>query len=182
MAILESVKKLAEKLGAETNGRDITDQLNKINKHLDETALGGRDIAEAVKTYSENAGGSVTITTLHTNIRENSDSLRPLDFLSSSDGIYVLDDVTSPQIYILLLTPAKKIIFNSNWEQKITFTPAEDFDGIYSTMGSGSTPSKIERYDEIVTSGDGKTYGLRNQAVGGSTLKKYDDDFTITIS
>ena len=57
MAILESVKELASKLGAETNGRDITDQLNKINKHLDETALSGRDIAEAVKTYSKNASG-----------------------------------------------------------------------------------------------------------------------------
>lgn len=34
MAILESVKELASKLGAETNGRDITDQLNKINKQL----------------------------------------------------------------------------------------------------------------------------------------------------
>lgn len=57
MAILDSVKELASKLGAETNGRDITDQLNKINKHLDQAALSGRDIAEAVKTYSENAGG-----------------------------------------------------------------------------------------------------------------------------
>ena len=57
MAILESVRELASKLGAETNGRDITDQLNKINKHLDETALSGRDIAEAVKTYSKNASG-----------------------------------------------------------------------------------------------------------------------------
>ena len=57
MAILESVKELASKLGAETNGRDITDQLNKINKHLDEAALSGRDIAEAVKTYSKNASG-----------------------------------------------------------------------------------------------------------------------------
>lgn len=57
MAILESVRELASKLGAETNGRDITDQINKINKHLDETALGGRDIAEAVKTYSKNASG-----------------------------------------------------------------------------------------------------------------------------
>lgn len=57
MAILESVRELASKLGAETNGRDITDQINKINKHLDETALGGRDIAEAVRTYSMNASG-----------------------------------------------------------------------------------------------------------------------------
>lgn len=57
MAILESVRELASKLGAETNGRDITDQLNKINKHLDETALDGRDIAEAVRTYSKHASG-----------------------------------------------------------------------------------------------------------------------------
>lgn len=57
MAILESVRELASKLGAETNGRDITDQINKINKHLDETALGGRDIADAVRTYSKNASG-----------------------------------------------------------------------------------------------------------------------------
>ena len=181
MAILDSVKELASKLGAETNGRDITDQLNKINKHLDETALSGRDIAEAVKTYSENAGGSVTITTLHTRIRENGDYLGDLDFLSSSDGIYDLSSVTSPREYILLLTPAKKIIYYSSWDQKITFTPAEDYDGIYSTMG-GSTPSKIESFDGIVTPGDGKTYGLRNQAMGGPTLKKYNDDFTITIS
>lgn len=52
MAILESVRKLAEKLGADTNGRDIADQLNIINKHLDETSLGGRDIAEAVTNLS----------------------------------------------------------------------------------------------------------------------------------
>lgn len=59
MAILESVRKLAEKLGAETNGRDITDQINKINKHLDETALGGRDIAEAVSKFADvDSGGS----------------------------------------------------------------------------------------------------------------------------
>ena len=52
MAILESVRKLAEKLGADTNGRDIADQLNIINKHLDNTQPGSRDIAEAVKKFS----------------------------------------------------------------------------------------------------------------------------------
>lgn len=57
MAILDSVKELASKLGAETSGRDITEQINLINKKLDETSSSGRDIAEAVRTYSENAGG-----------------------------------------------------------------------------------------------------------------------------
>lgn len=54
MAILESVKELASKLGAETNGRDITDQLNIINRHLE--ADTANDIAGAVKEYSKKAG------------------------------------------------------------------------------------------------------------------------------
>lgn len=54
MAILESVKELASKLGAETNGRTIADQINIINQHLEaETA---NDIAGAVKEYSKKAG------------------------------------------------------------------------------------------------------------------------------
>lgn len=61
MAILESVKELASKLGAETNGRDITDQLNKINKHLDST--GSRDIAEAVSKFADKEDGTAILIT-----------------------------------------------------------------------------------------------------------------------
>lgn len=57
MAILESVKKLASKVGAETNGRTIAEQINNINRHLDST--GSRDIAEAVSKFADvESGGS----------------------------------------------------------------------------------------------------------------------------
>lgn len=51
MAILESVKKLATKVGADTNGRTIAEQINIINRHLDST--GSRDIAEAVSKFAD---------------------------------------------------------------------------------------------------------------------------------
>ena len=57
MAILESVKKLASKVGADTNGRTIAEQINNINRHLDST--GSRDIAEAVGKFADvESGGS----------------------------------------------------------------------------------------------------------------------------
>jgi hypothetical protein len=54
MAILESVRELASKLGADTNGRTIADQINIINQHLE--ADTANDIAGAVKEYSKKAG------------------------------------------------------------------------------------------------------------------------------
>lgn len=54
MAILESVRELASKLGADTNGRTIADQINIINRHLE--ADTANDIAGAVKEYSKKAG------------------------------------------------------------------------------------------------------------------------------
>ena len=77
MAILESVRKLAEKLGAETNGRDITDQLNIINRHLDST--GSRDIAEAVSKFADKEDGIAILTTK--SITENG------IYAASDDGV-----------------------------------------------------------------------------------------------
>jgi hypothetical protein len=63
MAIIDSVRKLAEKVGADTNGRDIADQLNIINKHLDNTQPGSRDIAEAVSKFADKEDGTAILTT-----------------------------------------------------------------------------------------------------------------------
>jgi hypothetical protein len=100
MAILESVRELASKLGAETNGRDITDQLNKINKHLDETALGGRDIAEAVRTYSENAGGGggVGFNKMIVNYPPRN---KGLAFINNSNSSVDISDISTDGIYVL---------------------------------------------------------------------------------
>jgi hypothetical protein len=99
--------------------------------------------------------------------------------ISSPDGIYDLGDPRTPyRDFIVLLTPAKKITYYNNYNQCITFTPDEEYDGIY----DGYIGKKITFATEV-TGGDGKTYGFRNQAMGGPTLIKYDDtDFTVTIS
>ena len=55
--ILESTKELAKRFGVETEEQTIKDQLDAINKSIDENFGGSVDIAEAVSTYSKNASG-----------------------------------------------------------------------------------------------------------------------------
>lgn len=61
MAILDSVKKLASKVGADTNGRTIAEQINNINRHLDST--GSRDIAEGVSKFADKEDGTAILVT-----------------------------------------------------------------------------------------------------------------------
>lgn len=63
MAIIDSVRKLAEKVGADTNGRTIADQLNIINKKLDDTQPDSRDIAEAVSKFADKEDGTAILVT-----------------------------------------------------------------------------------------------------------------------
>lgn len=55
--ILDSTKELSKKLGVEADEQTIKDQIDAINESIDENFGGSIDIAEAVRTYSENAGG-----------------------------------------------------------------------------------------------------------------------------
>lgn len=63
MAIIDSVRKLAEKVGADTNGRTIADQLNIINQKLDSTQPGSRDIAEAASKFADKEDGTAILIT-----------------------------------------------------------------------------------------------------------------------
>lgn len=63
MSIIDSVRKLAEKVGADTNGRTIADQLNIINKKLDDTQPGSRDIAEAISKFADKEDGTAILVT-----------------------------------------------------------------------------------------------------------------------
>lgn len=63
MAIIDSVRKLAEKVGADTNGRTIADQLNIINQKLDNTQPGSRDISEAVSKFADKEDGTAILVT-----------------------------------------------------------------------------------------------------------------------
>ena len=174
MAILDSVKELASKLGAETNGRDITDQLNKINKHLDKAALSGRDIAEALKTYAENAGGSNFTNVKSIIINTGSTYASGIMLCRSKDGEYILpDDNEDPRIFILL-DPAIKVTVPAPGTT-ITFTPDENFDGFYSVNGR-----KMSHTGDEAIAGDGKAYQYVT-SMSGNTMTKTSKDFTFTI-
>lgn len=163
MAILESVKELASKLGAETNGRDITDQLNKINKHLDKTALSGRDIAKAVKTYSENAsGGGGGFNTLGVSNFGWLFDTPTFNYsgqcilMHSNDGNYKITlfirDSTTACVY--LLDPANDINPMNIEGGKVIFTPGPNIRFI------NDAGEQLSVSGDEVTPSDGKIYIL----------------------
>lgn len=86
MAIIDSVRKLAEKVGADTNGRTIADQLNIINQKLDNTQPGSRDISEAVSKFADKEDGTAILITK--TITENN------TYKASDDGASGYSSVT----------------------------------------------------------------------------------------
>lgn len=158
MAILESVRKLAEKLGAETNGRDITDQLNIINRHLDST--GSRDIAEAVSKFADTAGGDTSYNRIITKIPISGTESNIVGIVNPSDsnGTFNVVASTSGQIYnvsnFTLTSAATKVNVSGAPGMRIVFTPSENFDGFYDTYGD----TKLTMDGDTVTNGDGKAY------------------------
>lgn len=86
MAILESVKKLASKVGAETNGRTIAEQINNINRKLDDSYVGSRNIAEAVNKFADKEDGTAILSTK--TITENG------TYAASDDGVSGYSSVT----------------------------------------------------------------------------------------
>ena len=213
MAILESVRKLAEKLGAETNGRDITDQLNKINKHLDSN--GSRDIAEAVSKFADKEDGTAILTTK--SITENGTYKASDDKVTGYSSVSVdvsrLNSLSAPVVIVegtdfllrslycvscpngyarvkdvnygitnIILDPVKQINLISTYSGVVTFTP-EEFIGFY----AGGTTINVS--GDTITANDGKTYTAKwsrtDAPTGGYytvTVKKYDTNFTVTIS
>ena len=148
MAILDSVRKLAEKVGAETNGRDITDQINKINKHLDETALGGRDIAEAVSKFADVESGGVEFNKINVIVPRTS---YHVDVINNTDSTIV--ETKDEYSQCTFVNPLKKFTCGESAGLKIVFTPTNDYDGFYKRLGS-----KISFSGNTVTPGDGYAY------------------------
>lgn len=175
MAILESVKELASKLGAETNGRDITDQLNKINKHLDQTALSGRDIAEAVSKFADvNDPNNGTFYVERKDREWTSGQSNHMFLCDAGDGSCII-----PSGYkgdIIITSPIKSIIYSGFSEVHVAFTPDEEFDGLY----IGDTKQTV--VGDEVTPGDGKIYDLYIPSMGNKKYTKYDIDFSCTFT
>lgn len=187
MAILESVKKLAEKLGAETNGRDITDQLNKINKHLDETSLGGRDIAEAVKKLSAAMPEYEVEYDLLTE--------EPLDWNTNYFNYFYKDDdtyVPVEKVDKYDLTDSEPEDWSTNYSEYFTESsgvytpvsavPSANLATFYKSSAAinynGSESTGVPTYDLYKASVSGeKEYTLDASSVpSGATLKVWDYD------
>lgn len=173
MAILESVKKLASKVGAETNGRTIAEQINNINRHLDST--GSRDIAEAVSKFAD-----VDIPNSGTFYVERKDrewisgsQIARLFLYDEGDGSCLIpSNITGD---VIIMSPIKRINFSGNATVHIAFTPHEDFDGLY--IGD----NKQTVVGDEVMPGDGKVYDLYIPSMGNKKYTKYDIDFSCTF-
>lgn len=138
--ILDSTKELSKKLGVEAEEQTIKDQIDAINESIDENFGGSVDIAEAVKTYSENAGGGATyaFSSMPVFITKPSGNgiscYNPID----DNGTFNVtfdnhsDPATSFGSIAILSQPAKKVNITERVPTgEITFTPAADFDGFY---------------------------------------------------
>ena len=157
--ILDSTKELSKKLGVEAEEQTIKDQIDAINASIDENFDGSVDIAEAVRTYSENAGGGgagfTSVMVPFADFSQTSKFISRVYLRRSDTGIYDLSDIpTSNVMYVILLDPAKEITGLTNYQTYAIFTPHKDF--VISTPSKGDT----------VTAGDGRTYYVNYK--GGS--------------
>lgn len=219
MAIIDSVRKLAEKVGADTNGRTIADQLNIINQKLDNTQPGSRDIAEAVSKFADKEDGTATFMTKNitenntynaaddgvsgyssvtVNVASNFNILKTMKpygtdltpvYIRSSDGIYNFNNYpTDMSSSFVLIDPVIRVINSyggQGWGSNptFTFTPAENYDGFYSSNSSGEPNIKFEFTGDEVTSGDGKTYSANlNFGPSEYTMTYNDDTFVFNIT
>jgi hypothetical protein len=188
MAIIDSLRKLAEKVGADTNGRDIADQLNIINKHLDNTQPGSRDIAEAVSKFADKEDGTAILTTK--TITENktykaSDdgasgyssvtvnvpfTFNKIEAYGDTNGCVIIINVDSDEVTVNAMTDSgasfsrsiKKLIISGSAPKHIwIFAPTNDFDGIY------KGENKLTFTGDTVVPGEG-VYKATIDEIGGT--------------
>lgn len=195
MAILESVKKLASKVGAETNGRTIAEQINNINRHLDST--GSRDIAEAVSKFADvesgGSGESFTRMAIRHAVIDNNGSPRNISLLFINNDSSSVDVSELSAQTILVLNPVdelkvKQLSVGSSYS--VTFVPTANckvYEGdteldLNDIFQPEQTPIGPTTYDP-----DGiKAHFIRGEKspYSGVSRKLYDsqEDLDVTIS
>ena len=176
--ILDSTKELSKKLGVEAEEQTIKDQIDAINESIDENFGGSVDIAEAVRTYSENAGGGgdggfTKISTLQGTGSRQQPNASKLFLLHSINGVYALPDSVGAAI---CLDPVVSFGDLSIQNYPVTtFTPSENF-----VTPEGAT-------GDTVTPGDGKTYCITqatddpSSGIFHPSIAKKTDDFISDI-
>lgn len=127
MAILESVRELASKLGADTNGRTIADQINIINQHLEGEC--GNDIAGAVKEYSKKAGssGGAHFAKMSGNFSIGG-TLKPITFICNDSTVVDVSEISSLNIVVINPVDELKVkpLTTIGVSYNISFVPTEN--------------------------------------------------------
>lgn len=162
-AIMPSLWKLAENMGLNIKKDTIEEQINAMNKALEQKQE--NNIANALWNYADASGGGGgfnTVMAAYPWYDTNSDKtvLSPFEVFTSNDGVYDLSGFSYASSYgrAYLGNPATRVEFGSD-NYTVVFTPSDSFDittafkcsddDNYSTISSGSaTPQP----------GDGKAY------------------------
>lgn len=176
------------------NASTIVDVLNAIA-----AMFGGKDDAttnpEAIENITAVTGNiqKADFTSLVAPYEISGSAVGRMVVLRSSDGVYDLNAFNeihagTPIPLFILLDPAKKIIIDSRettggTSPRVTFTPAEDYDGFYNSQSTKYVINESGQSSEMaVTGGDGLTYWAwlnftASQLFGGH----YDAEFSFIL-
>lgn len=173
-AIITSLWKLAENLGLSIKKDTIEEQINAMNKALEQKQE--NNIANALWNYADASGGGDSVfTKISTLMMDSNDYICDLKVLRSEDGIFDAEDTEGSNHYRILGDPLKKITID-NPSDRIIFTPAEDFDGFYDK----TTGNKRTYTGDTVVPGDGKMY-MYKTSMGTDTVTKTSEDFVFEV-
>ena len=165
--ILESVNNLSEKLGVEEREQTIKDQLDLCVERLGGEGYSA-DIAESANKFADKEDGTATFTTkviTENGTYAASDdgvsgySSVSVDVENSFKVIQTVGSGKTVKYYLInneandstlqgegletidecFLNPVTKIICTNAYEEHVTFTPAENYDGFYDTLGNKIT-------------------------------------------
>ena len=185
MPIIDSVRKLAEKVGADTNGRTIADQLNIINQKLDNTQPGSRDISDAVSKFADKEDGTAILVT---------------KTITENDTYKAEDDGASGYSSVTVNVPSGSSVMEVNIETNDdtgTYTPDKTFNEVLTEISNGGvvkflfykteTPSTKRPSSGYFTMVDGSENSyfiitidtLLNDSTVTSMAVKWDYDGTI---
>lgn len=145
------------------------------------------DGAYAERTYSDNSGGgSATFTKVHTftlsRTYYNGQTIEYADPLyvynNDSDVLEISENNLSDGIFVIL-NPIKKLSIGTlGSSPHIIFTPAKDYDGIYS-LSSGNM---FHFTGDPVVANDGKTYSAYVNFSGSSySIKRFNKEFSSEV-
>ena len=185
-AIITSLWKLAENMGLNIKKDTIEEQINAMNKALEQKQE--NNIANALWNYADaSSGGPSSLFYIGRSEGEWPYYYAGNGFLFTDRGSthevrIDTSDFTSNLArnlkYIITQTPTKKFSTH-RYGPGITFyfTPSDDFAGFYDI----SDDSEFTPSGDTVTPGDGKCYSYQIMGNGDLVVTKYDYDYSFEV-